>query len=45
MRKQKLIRISEEVLDNGTKVVVIGDKETQGSSFATAYITFPKEPT
>jgi len=42
-KKQKLIKISEEILENGTKIIVLGDKETTGASFAYAMITFRKE--
>ena len=42
-KKQKLIKISEEILENGTKIIVLGDKETNGASFAYAMITFRKE--
>ena len=42
-KKQKLIKISEEILENGTKIIVLGDKETNGASFAYAMITFKKE--
>jgi hypothetical protein len=42
-KKQKLIKISEEILENETKIIVLGDKETTGASFAYAMITFRKE--
>jgi len=42
-KKQKLIKISEEILENETKIIVLGDKETNGASSAYAMITFRKE--
>lgn len=42
-KKQKIIKISEEILENETKIIILGDKETNGASFATALITFNGE--
>lgn len=42
-KKQKIIKLSEEILENETRIVILGDKETNGESFATALITFKEE--
>lgn len=42
-KKQKIVKISEEILENETKIIILGDKETNGASFATALITFNEE--
>jgi hypothetical protein len=36
------MRIEEEVLENGTKIVVLGDKNTEGASFAVAHVSLPE---
>jgi hypothetical protein len=41
--KPKLILLSQQTLDNGVKIIILGDAATQGVAYAEATIIFPKE--
>ena len=39
----KLIKYSQETLDNGVKIIILVDAETNGAVYAQAILTLPKE--
>jgi hypothetical protein len=39
----KMVRLVNEITEEGVKIIVLGDAETNGSAYAQATVIFPKE--
>ena len=41
--RPKMIKLYDYYLDNGVRIIVLGDKETGGAAYAEATVIFPEE--